>query len=160
MGMPITDSYPDHAWGKPRPGTPQAMKVLVIASETIDADALRSALPGDLDPADTEVMVVAPALHESPLKFWMSDADDAIARSEEVRRQTLTNLADAGVPAAARRGESDPEDAIRDALQTFPAEHILVFTHNGEGQHYREDIDAAELEERFGIPVRRVGLSG
>lgn len=135
------------------------MKLLVITSETIDADSLRGALPRELDPADTEVMVVAPALQESPLKFWMSDADEAIARSEEIRRQTLTNLADAGVSATGRRGESDPEDAIRDALQTFPAEQILVFTHNGEEQRYREDVDPAELEERFGVPVRRAGVS-
>ena len=151
---------PPDAWANPPPGTPHGMKLLVLTSEPIDADALRGALPGDTDPADTEVMVVAPALQESPLKFWMSDADEAIARSEEVRRQTLTNLADAGVTAAARRGESDPSDAIRDALQTFPAEQILVFTHNGEEQRYREDVDSAELEDRFGIPVHRTRLSG
>ncbi len=35
-------------------------------------------------------MVVAPALHENALRFWVSDADEAIARAEEVRRRTVS----------------------------------------------------------------------
>jgi len=135
------------------------MKLLVLTSEPVDAGTLRAALPDDLDPAQAEVMVVAPALQDNPLKFWMSDADEAIARSEEVRRRSLANLADAGVPAAARRGDSDPAEAIRDALQTFPAERILLLTHEREAQRYREDVDPEELEELFGIPVQRERVS-
>ena len=55
------------------------MKVLVIASEPISADRLRTALGNATD--DAEVMVVAPALHRSALRFWLSDADDAIERA-------------------------------------------------------------------------------
>jgi len=129
------------------------VRLLVLASEPVSADQLRTALPGDADPADAEVMVVAPALHKSALRFWMSDADAAIARAEEVRAESVENLGEAGVSASGDTGESDPEDAIEDALKTFPADRILLFTHGGGEQRYREDVDAGSLESRFGIPV-------
>jgi nucleotide-binding universal stress UspA family protein len=129
------------------------MKVLVLASEPITAQQLRDALSTDVDPTDAEVMVVAPALQTSGLKFWLSDADDAIARADEVRRESIERLGDAGVSASGDTGESDPEEAIEDALKTFDADRIVLFTHQGEDQRYREDLDDRELAERFGRPV-------
>jgi hypothetical protein len=129
------------------------MKVLVLTSEPITAQQLRDALSSDVDPSKAEVMVVAPALQESGLKFWLSDADDAIARADEVRRESIERLGDAGVPATGDTGESDPETAIEDALKTFDADRIVLFTRQGEDQRYREDLDDRELAERFGRPV-------
>ncbi|HTX09447.1 MAG TPA: hypothetical protein VME22_12590 [Solirubrobacteraceae bacterium] len=134
------------------------MKVLVLTSEPITAQQLRDALASDVDPAKAEVMVVAPALQESAVKFWLSDADDAIARAEEVRRESIARLGDAGVSATGDTGESDPETAIEDALKTFDADRIVVFTHQGKDQRYREDVDDRELAERFGRPVDHAAL--
>ena len=134
-------------------GRAPLVRLLVLTSEPVSADQLRTALPGEADPADAEVMVVAPALHKSALRFWMSDADAAIARAEEVRAESVENLGRAGVSASGDTGESDPEEAIEDALKTFPADRILLFTHGGGEQRYREDLDAGSLESRFGIPV-------
>ncbi len=135
------------------------MKLLVLTPEPISAHQLRDAVPTEVDPTDAEVMVVAPALQDSPMKFWMSDADAAIARADQVRRETLERLGDAGVQAAGDTGESDPADAIEDALQTFRADRIVVFSHDDEGGRYREDVDAGEIEKRFGVPVDRAVLS-
>jgi hypothetical protein len=129
------------------------MKVLVLTSEPITAQRLRDALGADADPADAEVMVVAPAFTESAIKFWMSDADDAIARAEEVRRASVDRLGEEGVPASGDTGESDPYTAIEDALKTFDADRIVLFTHASEDRRYREDLDDAEIAERFGRPV-------
>jgi hypothetical protein len=82
----------------------------------------------------------------------MSDADEAISRAKEVRAETVERLDQEGIRAAGDTGESDPAEAIQDALQTFPADRILVFEHGG----YREDVDETEIEERFGVPVTRV----
>lgn len=136
------------------------MKLLVLTSEPITARQLRAAVTGDVDPKEAEVMVVAPALQESPLKFWLSDADDAIARAEEVRRETVQQLGEEGVPASGDTGESDPLRAMEDALQTFKADRIVVFTHGDSEQRYREDVDEQEIQNRFGIPVDRASLSG
>jgi hypothetical protein len=129
------------------------MKVLVLTSEPITAQQLRDALGSEGDPADAEVMVVAPALADSGLKFWMSDADDAIARAEKVRRESVERLGEEGVPATGDTGEADPYTAIEDALKTFDADRIVLFTHGGADQRYREDLDDAEIAERFGRPV-------
>jgi len=131
------------------------VRILVVTTEPVSADQLRGALPGDADPQDAEVMVVAPALHESAVRFWLSDADDAIARAEQVRRESLEQLSNDGVAATADTGESSTADAIEDALKTFPADRIVVFTHPEGERRYREDLDADAVEARFRIPVTR-----
>lgn len=133
------------------------MKILVLTTEAVSADQLREALPADEDLLDAEVMVVAPALHKSALRFWLSDADEAIAKANDVRRQSVDQLGDAGVSATADTGEGDPEDAIADVLKTFSADRILLFTHPDDEQRYREDVDADELQRRFGIPITHAG---
>jgi hypothetical protein len=100
-------------------------------------------------------MIVAPALQKNPLKFWFSDADDAIARADEVRRESVERLGEEGVAASGDTGESDPLEAIQDALQTFPADRIVLFTHPEEQQQYREDVDEDEIRERFDLRVDR-----
>jgi hypothetical protein len=135
------------------------MKLLVLTSEPIEADQLRSALPGEVDPMQAEVMVVAPALHESAVKFWLSDSDEAIGRANEVLDAALSRLDREGVSAiGGDTGESDPLEAIQDALQTFPADRIVVFAHEGDAQRYREAVDPDEVSERFGLPVDRAAL--
>ena len=130
------------------------MKLLVVTSETVTAPQLRDAVPGDVDTDDLEVMVVAPALQGNPIKFWFSDVDDAIEKAEQVRRESVEDLGSAGIKATGDTGEADPMLAIQDALNTFPAERILLFTG---GEAYREDLDEAEITERFGVPIDRVG---
>jgi hypothetical protein len=135
------------------------MKLLVLTSEPISARQLQAALPRDLDPQDAEVMLVAPAFHENALRFWVSDADDAIARAEAIRRESVEQLGAQGVPASGDTGEADPLDAIEDALKTFDADRIVLFTHPKSEQRYREDVDEAEIAERFGRPVDRAQVT-
>ena len=135
------------------------MKILVLTTESVTADQLRAALPADGDPEDAEVMVVAPALHENALRFWVSDADEAIARADDVRRQSLEQLGDAGVSASGDTGEGTPDEAIEDALKTFAADRILIFTHPESEQLYKEDVDPDELQQRFGVPVTQASTA-
>jgi hypothetical protein len=134
------------------------MKVLVLTSEPISAQQLRDAIGSHGDPAEAEVMVVAPALADNAFKFWMSDADEAIARAEQVRRESVERLGREGVSATGDTGEADPYTAIEDALLTFQADRIVLFTHGGEDQRYREDIDDRAIAERFGLPVDHAAL--
>jgi hypothetical protein len=85
----------------------------------------------------------------------MSDADEAIARADEVRREAVDKLGEGGVAASGDTGESDPATAIQDALQTFEADRIVLFTHGGDDKSYLEDIDPDEIRDRFGLPVDR-----
>lgn len=131
------------------------MKLLVLTSEPVSARQLREATGRDLDPGEVEVMVVAPALQESALRFWLSDADEAIAKAEQVSRQTVRDLDQEGVAATGDSGDSDPEKAIEDALQTFSADRIVLFTHPDSERRYREDVDVEAIGRRFSLPVER-----
>jgi broad specificity polyphosphatase/5'/3'-nucleotidase SurE len=128
------------------------MKLLVIASEPITADHLRTVIGSDATD-DAEVMVIAPALHKSALRFWLSDADQAIARAQTVQQDSVDQLETEGITATGDTGESEPLAAIADTLEGFPADRIALFIHPAADQSYREDITAAEIEQRFGLPV-------
>jgi hypothetical protein len=129
------------------------MKVLVIAGEPISADRLRAALGDATD--DAEIMVVAPALHRSALRFWLSDSDEALQRAELVQRKTVEGLDDEGLDAHGDTGEGAPVKAVEDALITFPADRIVLFSRPVSERRYNEAIDADALRERFGVPVQR-----
>ena len=114
------------------------MKIVVLASRPVTAEQLRDALPGDVDPTQGEVTIVAPAVQQSAMRFWLSDADEAIARADKVREETEQQLGDAGVSTRSETGESDPMTAIEDALNTFNADRIVLFG-SGADDGYRED---------------------
>jgi len=116
------------------------MRILVLARDNVDAARVRSALPGD-DLADAEVLVVAPAEQESKLRFWMSDADDAIADAAGRAQETAAGLEAEGAHARTETGEADPVVAVRDALATFPADRILVFGDEELAQQVRSAVD-------------------
>jgi len=127
------------------------MKLLVLTPEPIDAAALRNAA-GD-DATDAEVLVIAPATNASPLRFWLSDADDAIASAAEAAQESAHQLSEDGIDAVADTGEAEPALAIQDALATFDADRILVFTRPESERDYREDEGLQDAEGRFGRPV-------
>jgi hypothetical protein len=129
------------------------MKVLVVASEPISADRLRATLGDTTDKA--EIMVVAPALHRSALRFWLSDSDEATERAELVKRATLESLSNDGLDARGGIGEGKPVIAVQEALGTFDADRIVLFSRRASERRYAEAIDAEALRERFGVPVQR-----
>src|SRR3954465_11604490 len=114
------------------------MKLLVVATDPVGAADVRSALPGE-DVEGAEVLVVAPAVNESALAFWVSDSDEAIAEAESTAQETAAALRAAGAraprpargPAGAGArgppGESEPLLAVQDALVTFRPDRVLVF---------------------------------
>lgn len=127
------------------------MRILVLNSEPVGPDQLRDALGEDV--ADAEVRVVAPALNESGLAFWVSDSDEAIEEAKEVQRETVERLSTDDITAAGDTGEAEPLVALQDALATFPADRIVIFVRAEDESRYREDDVAGEAERRFGTPV-------
>src|SRR5919112_1198902 len=133
-------------------------KILALVSEPISADALRSAV-GPEAADDAEVLVVAPALN-SRKRFFLADPDPAIERAEQVQEETVERLDEEGVDAAGGTGESDPLLAIQDALQTFEADEIVLFTHSDGSQNWLEEGLVDEAKERFEPPVRHLVVEG
>jgi hypothetical protein len=131
------------------------VKLLVVTPEPVDADLLRATLGDEVEGA--EVLVISPATNQSKLAFWVSDTDEAIAEAEAAQEETVERLEEEGVDAAGDTGESEPGVAIQDALATFPADRILVFTHPD--LDYREDHGLDDAEARFGVPVTFAEIS-
>ena len=127
------------------------MKLLVLTPEPVNADMLRSTLGAEVEGA--EVLVISPATNQSKLAFWVSDPDEAIAEAEAAQEETVERLEEEGVDAAGDTGESEPSVALQDALATFAADRIVVFSHPEGDRDYREDEGLADAEARFGIPV-------
>ena len=127
------------------------MKLLVLTPEPVDADMLRSALGDAVEGA--EVLVISPATNQSKLAFWVSDPDEAIAEAETAQEETVERLEEEDIDAAGGTGESEPAVALQDALATFAADRIVVFSHPEGDRDYREDESLADAEARFGIPV-------
>jgi GABA permease len=131
-----------------------AKKILALVSEPISADALRSAV-GEEDANDAEVLVVAPALN-SKRRFFLADPDPAIERAEDVQEESVARLTDEGVDAVGDTGEEDPLLALQDALTTYDADEIVLFTHAGGKQNWLEDGLVDQAKERFNAPVRHM----
>ena len=129
-------------------------KILALVSEPISADALRSAV-GPEAADDAEVLVVAPALN-SRKRFFLADPDPAIERAEEVKEETVERLDEEGIDAAGDTGEEDPMLALQDALATFEADEVVLFTHAGGKQNWLEEGLVDEAKGRLDVPVRHL----
>jgi hypothetical protein len=128
------------------------MHLLVLAPDPIGPGALRDAVGDDIDGA--RVLVVSPALNESPVAFWMSDSDEAIEDARETGAETVSELWDEGIEAKGEIGESEPLLALQDALATFPADRIVIFARDeDDDRRYREDDICTRARERFDVPV-------
>jgi hypothetical protein len=129
-------------------------KILALVAEPISADVLRSAV-GPEAADDAEVLVVAPALN-SKKRFFLADPDPAIERAEEVQEESVERLNEEGIDAAGDTGEEDPLLALQDALVTYDADEIVLFTHSGGKRNWLEDGLVEQAKERFDAPVRHL----
>lgn len=133
------------------------MKLLVVTPEPIDAALLRTTVGDEVQGA--EVLVLSPATNQSKLAFWVSDPDDAITEAVQAETETVERLEEEGVDAAGDVGESEPVQAIDDALATFAADRIVIFSHPEGDRDYREDEALAAGEERWNVPVTHALIS-
>ena len=126
------------------------MKLLVLTPEPVDADLLRTTLGDEVEGA--EVLVVSPATNQSRSRSGCPTPTRRSPRPSG-QEETVERLEERGVDAAGDTGESEPAVAIQDALATFPADRIVVFSHPEGDRDYREDKGIAQVEQRYGIPV-------
>jgi GABA permease len=129
-------------------------RILALVSEPVSGEALKRAVGQEAAEA-AEVLVVAPALN-TRTRFLFSDPDPAIERAEAVEQETVERMTEEGVDAAGDTGESEPLLALNDALQTFEADEIVIFTHPGGQVNWAEEGLVDEARERFDQPVQHI----
>jgi hypothetical protein len=135
-----------------------AKRIIALVSEPVSGDALKMAVGKERAEA-AEVLVVAPALN-TRTRFLLSDVDPAIDRAEGVQEDTVERMDEEGVDAAGDTGESDPLLALQDALQVFPADQVVLFTHQEGDRNWLEEGVVDEARERFDVPVEHLIVGG
>ena len=129
--------------------------LVVITTEVADGvlrDLVRSHA-GD----DAEMLVVAPASGISRLD-WLTNAEDD-ARTDAASLAAKTAEATPTDDVEARVGDSDPVQAIEDALRTFAADEILVVAHPDDQAGWLEEGSGEEAQTRFSLPVTRLTVA-
>ncbi len=134
-----------------------ARNVLVLTTVASETEPIlrqvREAARGE----EVNVRVVAPAVKLSPLQWLTNAEDDARGEAE----QTADRVAEAlpGDAVETEVGDSDPIQAIEDALATFPADEIVIITRPGKDASWLEQGSAERALARFDVPVRRMTLA-
>src|SRR3954447_9083026 len=130
-------------------------KLLVVATAPVEAGPLRDAVrehAGD----EAEIRVVAPASDVSPLQWLASDEDEAREKAAGVASEAAESVEPEAARTEAEVGDTDPVQAIEDALRTFHADEVLVVTRPEDDATWLEQDSAQEARERFGVPVTRL----
>ena len=130
-------------------------RILVVANETVAGRALRDEIRHRARGHQADVLVVAPALN-SQLRYWASDDDGARAEAQRRLDLSLGALAEDAVEARGEIGDSDPLQAVEDALRTFGADEIIISTHPPGRSNWLEEDIIALARERFNVPIAHV----
>ena len=136
-------------------GAEDERRILVVANETVGGEALRACISKKSEGYREQVLVVCPALN-SPLRHWLSDEDEARAAAQRRLNASLARLADAGITASGEVGDSEPLQAIEDALRTFGPDEVIISTHPEGRSHWLERGVVATARARFAVPITHV----
>jgi hypothetical protein len=130
-------------------------RILVVANETVAGQRLREEIDRAAEGVAEQVLVVCPALN-SPLKHWMSDDDEARREAHRRLNRSLRQLQEDGVAAFGEVGDSDPLQAMEDALRSFAADEIIISTHPEGRSNWLERGVVSGARERFALPITHV----
>jgi hypothetical protein len=130
-------------------------KLLVVATAPVEPGPLREAVREHAG-EEAEIRVVAPASDVSPLQWLASDEDAAREQASEVASEAAQTVEPEAARTEAEVGDTDPVQAIEDALRTFPADEVIVVTRPDDEAAWLEQDSAEETRERFGVPVTRL----
>jgi hypothetical protein len=131
-------------------------RLLVIANQTVGGRALLREIENRSRGADTEILVITPALAGSRAAHWSSDVDEATELARQRMELSLQAIQDAGLRARGQVGDSEPNVAIEDALVEFPADEIIISTHPPDRSRWLERGVVERAREEIELPVTHV----
>jgi hypothetical protein len=134
-------------------------RLLVVTTVALSGTAVAERVRQHVADEAAELKVVAPAADVSPLEWLASDEDSARAEAEQVAEESADAVR-GGARVEAEVGDTDPVQAIEDALRTFRADEIVVVTPPGEDANWLEKDTGAAARERFGLPVTHITYEG
>jgi hypothetical protein len=152
-------------WGRPPARLPMEIppegprhRVLVIANQGLEDEALCDEVCRRTARTATEAMIVAPVVASSPLNKLSDDVD----REMEVARRRLSGALDRlraeGVEADGRVDITHPLDSLMDGLREYPANEIVMLPGGESGWEGASDL-AERVRAETGLPVTAVNGS-
>ena len=124
--------------------------ILVVTTAPLQGEGLRERV------RDADVRVVAPAAKLSRLDWLANDEDEARDEAADRAEHVGREAAPEAESVEAEVGDTDPVQAIEDALRTFPADELLLVTRRDEDAGWLEEGTAEEALARFNLPIERV----
>jgi GABA permease len=137
-------------------GGDRKFRLLVVANETVQGEALLKEIGDRCRDRHCEVMVVTPALAASRASHWASDIDEAIELARQRMELSLIEIKQLGFKAKGEIGDSDPNVAIEDALRVFAADEIVISTHPPDRSRWLEQGVVDKARERIDLPITHV----
>jgi hypothetical protein len=138
-------------------GDASTHRVLVVANETVAGRALLDEVQNRTKNRRSEVFVVVPAMASSRLEHLAHDVDGAIAAAQQRLAGALGAMEAAGLRARGEVGDHhDPNQAIEDALRSFPADELIVSTHPPERSKWLERGVVERARSEVPLPVTHV----
>jgi hypothetical protein len=128
-------------------------RLLVVATTPVEDEDLRRRVREHTGDDEAEVRVVAPAAQLSPLQWLASDEDRAREEAAGVAREAKQAVEPEAQEVEAGVGDTDPVQAIEDALREFPADEVIVVTRPGDEASWLEAGAGEEAKRRFRVPV-------
>ena len=127
-----------------------ARRVIVVPTASIPDELLQSVVWAHAG-TDAEIHVVAPASNVSRLDWLTNAEDDAREDAQALANETAATVPTENVEALV--GDSDPLQAIEDALRTFPADEVIIITLPDESGSWLESGAGEEAQRRFALPI-------
>jgi hypothetical protein len=131
-------------------------RILVVANETVDAPELLEEIARRTKDRRAAVKVVAPTLVDSPVKYVVSEIDEARQEAQARLQRSLDAIRRLGVEASGAIGDDDPNVAIDDALRSFPADEVIISTHPPERSRWLEHKVVERAHRELSVPVTHV----
>jgi hypothetical protein len=124
-------------------------RVLVLTPVAADPGELERTIQAHAGP-DALTQVVVPATGLSKLQWLTGEEDEARAAAEVTARQTEAATSER---TQATVGDTDPAQAVQDALATFPADELVIVTRPDPDADWLEGGTVSEALRRFELPV-------
>jgi len=124
--------------------------VIVVPTAAVSDELLQTVVWAHAG-QDAEIHVIAPASNISRLDWLTNTEDDARGDAQELADDTAEAVPSDNVEAAV--GDSDPLQAIEDALRSFPADELIIITPPDESASWLESGAGQEAQRRFSLPV-------
>jgi hypothetical protein len=132
-------------------------RVVAVITDPIGGPEVIEQLRSAAGDEEIDLRLIAAPVEASPLRHALGDIDGPQREAGERLHASLSSLRDAGLEARGEIGDSDPIQAVQDALLKAPADEIVIFERKAESRWFEGDL-TERAEEAIEPPLCIVRL--